>query len=130
MPQRTFHNENKESSHMGTVLKTVLFIGVAVASFGLGWFTSNQGYRVVGSDGASVVKSNAAQVVKDENARLSREVIKKTEAEAKELLAKNNRTFFVGIRDGVPQVYQGEKVFTNLTVEVKDGKVVKILGWY
>ena len=115
---------------MGTVVKTVAVILLAVASFAVGWFTSNQGYRVVDSAGGSVVKSNAAQIVKDENARLGRDVIGKSEADAEALLNANNRTFFVGNRDGKPIEYKGQKTFTNLTVEVKDNKVTKVMGWY
>lgn len=115
---------------MSTVVKTVVFIVAILAAFALGWYTSNKGYRVVNSDGTSVVKSNAASIVKDENARLGRDVIGKSEADAEELLQKSNRTMFVGIRNGEVKEYKGQKTFTNLTVEVKDGKVVKVLGWY
>jgi hypothetical protein len=129
MPQRIFHNQG-ETSTMAAFVKVIFVIVLAVACFGLGWFTSNSGYRVVDSTGNTVVKSNAAQIVKDENARLGRDVIGKTEDEARQLLEKNNRTMFVGVRDGKAQEYKVQKTFTNLTVETKDNKVVKVLGWY
>jgi hypothetical protein len=128
MPQKT-SLENK-----GNAMKTFLIILVLILSnlgtFAAGYYSANQGYRVVNSSGNSVVKSNAAQIVKDENARLGREVIGKTEDEAEQLLQKENRTMFVGIRDGEVKEYKGQKTFTNLTLEVKNGKVVKVLGWY
>jgi predicted regulator of Ras-like GTPase activity (Roadblock/LC7/MglB family) len=91
---------------------------------------ASSGFRVVDKDGNAVVKSNAAQTVKDENARLQAQVVGKTEEEAEKLLKAGNRTLFVGTRDGKVVERTSPKVFTNLTVEVKDGKVTKILGWY
>ena len=129
MPQKTSLELTKESG-MGTFLKTLAFIVVAVVAFGAGYFTCSKGYRVVDAQGTAVVKSNAAQTVKDENARLGREVIGKTEQEAEAVLKAGNRTLFVGVREGVIVEYKGQKTFTNLTVEVHDGKVVKVMGWY
>lgn len=115
---------------MKAMLKVTLVIVACVACFGAGWFTSNRGYRLVDAGGESVVHSNAAQIVKDENARLGREVVNRSEEGAEAFLKKNNRTMFVGVRDGKQQEYKGQKTFTNLTVEVRDEKVVKVLGWY
>lgn len=109
----------------------VFFVALlCLGSFVGGYAVCSTGYRVVTSDGSSVVKSNAAQVVKDENARMGREVLNKTVEEAEALLKKGQRTLFVGVSDGKTNEYKGQKTFTNLTVEVKDGKVVKVLGWY
>lgn len=130
MPQKTFLNSNSEKSTMGTFLKVLLFIALLGGSFGGGYYTANKGYRVVDSGGSSLVKSNAAQTVKDENSRIARDVIGKTDSEAKTYVESQNRTFFVGLLDGKKVENTGQKVFTNLTVEVKDGKVVKVLGWY
>lgn len=131
MPQKiSVDNTNKKESGMGTFLKTVAFGLVALVSFGAGYFTSSQGYKVTDSQGTSIVKNNAVQLVKSENAQLGREVIGKTEAEAEALLKNNSRTMFVANRDGTVLVNTGQKTFSNLTVEVKDGKVVKVLGWY
>lgn len=115
---------------MKATIKVILVILLAVGCFATGWYTSTSGYRVVDAGGHSLTKSNAAQMVKDENAKLERDVIGLAEAEAEELLKKSNRTFFVGIRDGKPKEHPARKIFTNLTVEVKDGKVVKSLGWF
>ena len=125
IPQTTGH-----TSTMKTFLKLALVVVLMAGSFAGGWFLNNQGYRVVNSEGSSLIKSNAVQLVKDENAKLGRDVIGKTEEEATALLVKNNRTLFVGNRNGVPQEYKGLKTFSNLTVEVKDGVVVKVMGWY
>lgn len=133
MPQKTSVNSNftnKKESGMGTFVKTIAFILVAIVSFGGGYFTANQGYKVTDSQGASLVKSNAINVVKSENSQLGKEVLGKSEADAEALLAKANRTMFVANRDGTTLVNTGQKTFSNLTVEVKDGKVVKVLGWY
>lgn len=131
MPQKTFPEiEIKKESTMGTVVKTVVVIGAFVASFAAGYYTSSKGFKVVDASGKTVVKSNAAETVKDENSRLGREVIGKSVDEAETILHNGNRTLFVGVKDGVAVEYKGQKTFTNLTVEVKDGKVVKVLGWY
>jgi len=127
MPQRI---ESKKESSMNTFIKIVGVLLLIVAAFAAGYYTSNTGYRVVDSDGNTLVKSNAAQLVKDENSKLARDVIGKSEDEAKQLLSGYNRTFFVGVRDGTVIPYVGQKTFTNLTVEVKEGKVVRVLGWY
>lgn len=116
---------------MRPVLKVIGVLLLAVGCFALGWFTSTSGYRVVDAGGQSLTRSNAAQTVKDENARLEREVVGLTEQQAQELLERNDRTFWVGVRDGgKPKDHPSKKTFTNLTVEVKDGKVVKSLGWF
>jgi hypothetical protein len=116
---------------MWTATKVVIGIMLLVAAYCAGYFTSTQGYKVVDSTGASVVNNgNAAAIVKEENARLGREVIGKDENAAKEFLEQNHRTMFIGVKDGQPQEYKGQKTFTNLTVEVRDNKVVKVLGWY
>lgn len=115
---------------MSTLVKVVLSLVLLVGSFGGGYYVASQGFRVVNPDGSSVVAGNAAQVVKDENSRLQREAVGKTEQELKVLLTKNHRTFFVATRDGKVVERTSPKVFTNLSIEVKDGKVVKVLGWY
>jgi hypothetical protein len=130
MPQRISHNNKKEESFMSTLIKVLVSLTLLAGSFGAGYFVSNQGLRVVNSEGASVVASNAAQVVKDENARLQRDAVGKTEQELEVLLTKNHRTLFVSNRDGKPTERTTPRVFTNLTVEVTNGKVSKVLGWY
>lgn len=132
MPQKTQQQTfpNKGFS-MKTFFITMLGLVLLTASFGAGYFTACQGYKVVDVGGNSLVyNGNAAQIVKEENSRLSREVIGKTEEEAKEFLAKNHRTLFIAVRDAESYDYKGQKTFTNLTVTVKDGKVAKVLGWY
>jgi hypothetical protein len=128
MPQKPALNQE---SGVSTFLKTLAFIVVAVVAFGGGYYSASSGYRVVNSDGNSVVKSNAAQIVKEENSRLGREVVGKTVEDAENHLVKNNRTMFVGIRNGDPVVDNSrQKTFTNLTVEVKGSHVIRVLGWY
>lgn len=115
---------------MSTLFKFVLFIALVGSSFGGGYWAGTSGYRVTDPNGVSLIKSNAAQLVKDENAKLQRDVIGKSESEAESLLSKGNRTLFVALRDGKEVARTTQKTFTNLSVEVKDGKVVKALGWY
>jgi hypothetical protein len=126
MPQRPI----KQESTMRVVIWTLVVLLWSVANFGSGYYVASRGYKVTDAEGTALVKSNAAQTVKEENAKLGRDVIGKTEQEAKQLLAGYNRTMFVGMRDGELQTYVGQKTFTNLTVEVLNGKVVKIMGWY
>lgn len=130
MPQKTFPDITVKESGMSTFLKTVVVIALLLVAFGVGYYTASSGYRVVDSQGAAVVKSNAAQIVKDENSRLGREVVGKSEEDAQKMLTVANRTLFVGVKDGTTVEYKGQKTFTNLTVEVKDGKIIKVLGWY
>ncbi len=116
---------------MKTFFITMLGLLLLAGAFAAGYYTNSQGYKVVDNTGTSVVyNGNAAQIVKEENARLSREVIGKTEDEAKELLARNNRTIFIAARDAQVYEYRGQKTFTNLTVTLANGKVTKVLGWY
>jgi hypothetical protein len=130
MPQKIFHNNNNKGDGIMSFLKTSVILGLMIASFAGGWFTSNKGYRVIDSTGNYLVKSNAAQIVKDENDRLGRQVIGMSESEASSFLAKNNRTFCVGVRDGKTIEHKGSKTFTNCTVQVDKEVVTKMLGWY
>lgn len=138
MPQTTSPNfewetktTNKGTSFMKAFILSIVAIVLLVGAFGAGYYTNSKGYKVTDSNGANVVKTgNAAQTVKEENARLGREVVGKSEAEAEELLKQSNRALVVNSRDGKVIERTAPKTFTNLTVDVKDGKVVKVLGWY
>lgn len=116
---------------MKSYLRVICFLILLVGSFVGGWFASASGYKVVDAGGHALTKSNAAQTVKDENARLQREIVGMSPQEADEHLVRSDRTLWVGVKDGKPTGdHPGNKTFTNLTVEVKDGRVVKSLGWY
>ena len=111
------------------VLTVFYLVSIVVAGFG-GYYLSDHGYRVVTPDNINKMPRNAADIVKEENVKLGRAVVGMMEAEAIDTLKANNRTMFVGVRDGSPQEYKGQKTFTNLTVEIKDGRVLKVMGWY